>query len=112
MSDRSDTPTVDVIVVGGGTSGAIAAIQAARAGARTMLIERNGTLGGTTTVAGVALPGLFHAWGRQILAGIGWELVSACVALAGDLMPDFSHRSSRHRDFSDFAPQTGPSSVS
>ena len=30
---------VDVLVIGGGTAGTIAAIQAARAGARTMLVE-------------------------------------------------------------------------
>ncbi|MEI7834289.1 MAG: FAD-dependent oxidoreductase, partial [bacterium] len=36
-----------VIVVGGGTAGIIAALQAGRAGARTLLIERNGILGGT-----------------------------------------------------------------
>jgi pyruvate/2-oxoglutarate dehydrogenase complex dihydrolipoamide dehydrogenase (E3) component len=62
----------DVIVVGGGTAGTIAAIQAGRLGARTLLVEKNGMLGGTTTVGGVNFPGLFHAWGRQIVAGIGW----------------------------------------
>jgi NADPH-dependent 2,4-dienoyl-CoA reductase/sulfur reductase-like enzyme len=40
---------VDVLVVGGGTAGAIAAIQAARAGAKTALVEMGGQLGGTTT---------------------------------------------------------------
>lgn len=83
-------PRVDVLVIGGGPSGLAAATQAARLGARTMLVEKNGALGGTTTVAGVALPGLFHAWGQQIIAGIGWELVSASVATAGRQMPDFS----------------------
>ncbi len=72
----SDDPQeADVIVVGGGTAGTIAAIQAARAGAKTVLIERGSQLGGTTTVGGVAFPGLFHAWGKQIISGIGWELV-------------------------------------
>jgi NADPH-dependent 2,4-dienoyl-CoA reductase/sulfur reductase-like enzyme len=63
--------SADVLVVGGGTAGAIAAIQAARAGAQTMLVEMGGQLGGTTTTGGVAYPGLFHAWGRQVIAGIG-----------------------------------------
>ena len=62
---------VDVLVVGGGTAGAIAAIQAARAGAATMLVEMGGQLGGTITTGEVAYPGLFHAWGRQVIAGIG-----------------------------------------
>jgi hypothetical protein len=80
----------DVIVIGGGTAGVIAAIQAGQAGAKTLLIEKTGMLGGTTTNGGVNFPGLFHAWGRQIIAGIGWELVSRCVAEAGDTLPDFT----------------------
>jgi hypothetical protein len=73
-----------------------AATQAARAGARTMLVEKTGLLGGTTTVAGVNFPGLFHAWGRQIIAGIGWELVSRAVEIAGTEMPDFADYNRPH----------------
>ena len=40
--------TVDVIVVGGGGAGLAAAIEAAEAGARTVLLEKNQALGGTT----------------------------------------------------------------
>ncbi|MHB1357529.1 MAG: FAD-dependent oxidoreductase [Anaerolineae bacterium] len=80
----------DVIVIGGGTAGVIAAIQAARAGARTLLVERNGILGGTTTAAAVSFPGIFHAWGRQVIAGIGWDLVAQTVKEAGMTLPDFS----------------------
>ena len=87
---------VDVLVVGGGTAGTIAAIQAARAGARTMLLEMGSQLGGTTTTGGVALPGLFHAWGRQVIAGIGWELVCKAVDLGGDKLPDFSITPKHH----------------
>ena len=32
----------------------------------------------------------FHAWGRQVIAGIGWGLVNRAVQLAGDRLPDFS----------------------
>ncbi len=39
----------DVIVVGAGSAGATAAISAARSGARTVLVERYGFLGGTST---------------------------------------------------------------
>jgi len=79
----------DVLVVGGGTAGTVAAIQSGRAGARTLLVEKNGMLGGTMTVAGVNYPALFYAWGRQVIAGIGWELVTATLAETGGGLPDF-----------------------
>jgi hypothetical protein len=86
----SQTLQADVLVIGGGTAGAIAAIQAGRLGARTVLLEAGSQLGGTLSTAGVDLPGLFHAWGRQVIAGIGWELVCATVQLNHDRFPDFS----------------------
>jgi hypothetical protein len=81
---------VDVLVVGGGSAGTIAAIQAGRTGAKTLLLERNAQLGGTTTTGGVAFPGLFDAWGKQIIEGIGWELVKESVELDGGKFPDFA----------------------
>lgn len=80
----------DVLVIGGGTAGVIAAIQAARAGAQTMLIENGSQLGGTTTTGGVSFPGIFHAWGKQIIGGIGWELVMECVEMNDGSLPNFS----------------------
>lgn len=41
----------EIAVVGGGTTGVIAAIAAARMGRKTLLIERYGALGGTETMA-------------------------------------------------------------
>ena len=73
----------DVAVVGGGTAGAAAAIAAARAGARTIVIEKNGMLGGTMTSACVNFPGLFFAWGERIIGGIPWELIERLCALDG-----------------------------
>ncbi len=87
---------VDVLVFGGGTAGTVAAIQAGRAGAKTMLVEHGGQLGGAMTTGGVAFPGLFHAWGKQIIAGIGWELVTETVSLENGVFPDFKDLSLRH----------------
>jgi hypothetical protein len=87
---------VDVLVVGGGTAGTIAAIQAARAGAKTLLVERGAQLGGAMTTGGVAYPGLFDAWGKQIIAGIGWELVKESVEIDGGTFPDFAKVPQRH----------------
>ena len=84
------TREVDVLVVGGGTAGTIAAIQAGRAGASVLLVERNSQLGGTMTTGGVAFPGLFDAWGKQVIAGIGWELVKESVELDEGELPDFA----------------------
>jgi len=55
-----------------------------------VLAEAGSQLGGTMTTGGVEWPGLFFAWGKQVVAGIGWELVRATVALQGDALPDFS----------------------
>jgi FAD-dependent oxidoreductase family protein len=86
----------DVVVIGAGTAGFPAAIQAAKAGAKTLLIEKSGMPGGTITMGGVDFPGLFHAWGKQVIAGIGWSLVERCVREGGGEMPDFSRCDLRH----------------
>ena len=82
--------TFDIIVIGGGTAGVIAAIQSARADHKTLLVEKNALPGGTMTAGAIAVPGLFHAWKKQIIAGIGWELVTAGAAESGLPLPDFS----------------------
>src|SRR5262249_24100398 len=43
--------TPEVLVVGGGIAGIMAALAAGRSGARTLLVERFGSLGGTGTAA-------------------------------------------------------------
>lgn len=86
----------DLVVIGSGTAGTIAAIQAGRLGLRTLLVEKNGMPGGATTVASVNFPGLFHAWGHQVIAGIGWELVTKTVEDCGESLPDFSTIPPRH----------------
>lgn len=48
--------TTEVLVVGGGTGGVVAAIQAARSGAKTILVSEFAWLGGMLTSAGVAVP--------------------------------------------------------
>ena len=48
-----------------------------------MLIEKNGVLGGTMTVCGVNYPGLFFAWGKQIVGGKCWELIKRVDELGG-----------------------------
>jgi len=82
---------IDVLVVGGGTAGTVAAIQSARAGARTALVEMGPQLGGAITTGGVSAPAYFYSRDRQVIAGIGWELVVQTMALDGKPLPDFQH---------------------
>ena len=49
VNEKTSMLDVDVLVVGGGSAGHVAAIQAGRLGAKTVLLERNSQLGGTTT---------------------------------------------------------------
>ncbi|MEM7516770.1 MAG: FAD-dependent oxidoreductase [Planctomycetota bacterium] len=50
----TESISVDVLVLGGGSSGVAAAIQAARSGARTLVCEESPWLGGMLTSAGVS----------------------------------------------------------
>jgi len=60
----------DVLVVGSGSAGSTAAIAAARAGARTMLLERYGFLGGTSTLVLDTFYG-FYTPGSKSLKVVG-----------------------------------------
>ncbi|MGL4648085.1 MAG: FAD-dependent oxidoreductase, partial [Caldilineaceae bacterium] len=69
---------VDVIVVGSGSAGATAAIASARGGARTVLVERYGFLGGTSTQVLDTFYG-FYTPGRvpyKVVGGIPDDVVA------------------------------------
>lgn len=66
---------VDVVVVGGGPSGSAAAIAAAREGARTLLVEQHGFLGGMGTAALVPAWCPFSDREKCIVRGIGYEIL-------------------------------------
>jgi len=83
-------PSADVVIVGGGPAGIGAALTSAKCGAKTVLVERDARLGGTTVSAEVLPMGLFHAWGKQVIDGPGWNLVTNAVALGEGTLPDFS----------------------
>ncbi|MGJ8653594.1 MAG: FAD-dependent oxidoreductase [Opitutaceae bacterium] len=69
----------DVIVVGGGISGAMAAIASARGGAKTLVVEQYGFLGGMLTAAGVGPMMTFHAGDQQVVKGTTGELIDRMV---------------------------------
>ncbi|WP_341526677.1 FAD-dependent oxidoreductase [Nostoc sp. UHCC 0302] len=70
---------VEVLVVGGGTGGTAAAIQAARRGAKTILVSEFSWLGGMLTSAGVSAPD-------------GNELVAFQTGLWGAFLQELRHR--------------------
>jgi hypothetical protein len=73
----------DVIVCGGGPSGLIAAVAAARNGAKTLLIERYGFVGGMATSALVTPISEFRVNSKQHIGGIPFELMQKAAALGG-----------------------------
>lgn len=77
----------DVLVCGGGTAGFIAALAAARTGARTALVERNGFIGGTMINGAGPLHSFFNlfkafpgAKKEQVVWGLPSELVDRLVS--------------------------------
>jgi len=70
----------DVIVVGGGVSGVCTAITAARNGAKTLIIDQHGYFGGSLTAMGVGPMMTFFAGEKQVIKGIGQEIVDRLVA--------------------------------
>lgn len=65
----------DVVVAGGGPAGTVAAIAAAREGAKTLLVEQHGYLDGMLTAAGVGPQMTFHAGDTQVVRGIAEEII-------------------------------------
>ena len=82
----------DVLVVGGGNAGCAAAIAAARHGAKTLLVERYGFLGGTATAAMVGPWMTFHSGSKRIVGGIAQEIVERLQRKGGS--PGHLHDSS------------------
>lgn len=80
----------DVVVAGGGTAGVVAALAAARQGARTALIEAKGYPGGTVVEGGTALHSFYNLWKafpdvkkRHLVRGIPQEIVDRLAQAGG-----------------------------
>jgi FAD dependent oxidoreductase len=77
----------EVVVLGGGPAGIAAAVAAAHAGRRTLLIERYGFLGGMGTAAGVTnfcgLHANVHGKMHRVVRGVASELLDRIDQLGG-----------------------------
>ena len=79
----------DVLVAGAGTAGVVAALAAARTGAKTALIEVKGYPGGTVTEGGTALHSYYNLWKefgvakRQVVRGIAQEIIERLWKIGG-----------------------------
>ncbi|MFQ5810572.1 MAG: FAD-dependent oxidoreductase, partial [Armatimonadota bacterium] len=79
-----------VVVAGGGTAGVVAAVAAARQGARTTMIEAKGYPGGIAVEGGTALHSFYNLWTafpgvqkRHVVRGIPQELVDRLAQEGG-----------------------------
>lgn len=80
---------VDVLVVGGGPAGVAAAVAAARAGAKTAIVEHHGFLGGMWTAGMVLTLAGFNSWLRpydRCVKGIPEEWVTRAAEQGGALV--------------------------
>ncbi len=84
----TDGKNYDLIVCGGGVAGFTAAVQGARAGLRTALVERYGMPGGILTVGGNNDIAQFFAHHKQVIRGIGWEYVTRLADMGYAVIPD------------------------
>lgn len=86
---------VDVLVAGGGTAGVTAALAAARAGAKTMLVEASGSLGGMMTSGHAGLTMYMKFSGRPAEHASDLQALKddpAAVQIAGGLPREITDR--------------------
>ena len=73
----------DVIVVGGGPAGIMSAMASGKLGASTLLVEKNGFLGGTATAAVLGPISPFHYKDEQVIDGLPQDFMDRMVRAKG-----------------------------
>jgi len=85
-------PYYDVAVIGGGMAGITAAVASARNGAKTILIEKNGWLGGIGIVGATGLHSFFNIFDAhpeaermRVVGGIAQEIIDRVTRRGGGM---------------------------
>lgn len=91
----------DVIVLGGGPAGVCAAIEAARGGARVLIAEAQGMLGGmaTTALVGPFMTNYDRKGDRPIVGGLYREIIERLAEYGGAILPENTDSPSIHTSF-------------
>ncbi len=79
---KKEIMETDVAVIGGGPGGIASAVAAARQGARTLIVEQTGYLGGNMAT-GLPLLAFLDAQGRQVTGGIAQQFVDKLTEMGG-----------------------------
>lgn len=91
----------DVVVLGGGPSGVCAAVEAARNGAKVMLVEATGMLGGmaTTAMVGPFMTSYDRDGNRPTVGGLFREIVERLDKYSAVISPEGTDSPSIHTSF-------------
>lgn len=87
MSNKKKMIYTQVAVLGGGPGGMAAAVAAARQGAKVLIVERMGFLGGNLAT-GLPLLAYLDSQGRHVTGGFAQELVDRLIEMGGS----YGHR--------------------
>lgn len=82
MAEKGIIMKYQVAVIGGGTTGVCAALAAARTGAKVLLVDINGFLGGNAA-NGLAWLGFHSLEGKRMVGGIPWEIIQVLQKMGG-----------------------------
>ena len=108
MSDslffQKEIPTLghyQLVVLGGGPAGVCAAMEAARNGAKVLLIESSGMLGGmaTSALVGPFMTNYDREGERPTIGGLYREIVERLAARSGAILPENTDSPSIHTSF-------------
>ena len=91
----------DVLVIGGGPSGVCAAIEAARNGAKVLLVEGAGMLGGmaTTALVGPFMTSYDREATRPVVGGLFREICERLEARSAAILPENADAPSIHTSY-------------